>query len=58
MKIQEKIMGFFFAQDVVHFFPQCPPFYMIFKLLLISSDDFQYESEMSMSLSVIDWQNP
>lgn len=51
-------MVFFFAQDVVHFFPQCPPFYMIFKLLLISSDDFQYESEMSMSQSVKDWQNP
>ena len=29
---------------------------MIFKLLLISSDDFQYESEMSQSLK--DWQNP
>lgn len=54
MKIQEKIMGFF-AQDVVHFFLQCPPFDMIFKLLLISSDDFQYGSEMSMSQSGKDW---
>ena len=55
VKIQEKIMGFLNMMLYI-FFLQCPPFDMIFKLLLISSDDFQYESEMSQSLK--DWQNP
>ena len=41
MKIQEKIMGFLNMMLYI-FFLQCPPFDMIFKLLLISSDDFQY----------------
>lgn len=48
----------FLLKMLVHFFLQCPPFDMIFKLLLISSDDFQYGSEMSISQSVKDWQNP